>query len=97
MEIEFTSKDFTRLARHSGRWTPKMQAKTDYEDVDSSAPDYLTEDWGWAYWIGPSWVDVKFATTWLTQQGEEYEVGWDAEEDEYVILTNHNIYNNKGE
>lgn len=95
MEIEFTGKDFTRLAIHSARWTLETQEDTDYQDVEQPYPDCPTEKWEWAYWINKSWVDVKFATTWLKQEGKEYEVGWDADEDEYIILTNYNAYKGK--
>jgi hypothetical protein len=89
MEIEYTAKDFLRAAYHSGRWTTKTQEETRWEDVESSAPDFPTENWEWAYWIGKDWVGVKYAMTWLKSQGEGCEIIWDDDDDTFVILTNY--------
>jgi hypothetical protein len=89
MEIEYTAKDFERSAYEAARWTPETQKETKWEDVESSAPNSPTESWEWAYWIGKSWVDILYATTWLKGQGEEYEIIWDIDDGTFAILTNY--------
>lgn len=92
MKIHMTEADFERLCGTSMHWGPDWAAHDGrFENYADGAgfqqpPGY---QWRYAYWVGEQAASYILAASFLADRGEAYELLWDLDSEEWLILTDY--------
>lgn len=89
--MNLTNEDFMNLHQTSMEWDESWRAKDGRFE-----PPVKSYEWSWAYWFDsyPSIVIVKY---FLEQKDFDFEIVWDGATDEWLLLTNYESIESKGD
>jgi len=89
--VKLTNEDFMYLhdtAMEFGAHWKKQSARFE--------PNVKSYDWSWAYWFSP-YPSLLFAKQFLEQEGFAFEVVWDEGCSAWLLLTNYESIESKGD
>jgi hypothetical protein len=89
VQIRFDDTDFDKLWDSAMEWTADMAREDCWEEVASTSDDFDLTHWSFAYVVPADWSRVILMRSWLEEKGQSYDVLWDTDEQNYVILTDY--------
>jgi len=89
--MKLTNEDFMRLHQTSMEWGVHWKKhKLHFE------PSVKSYEWRWAYWFD-LYANLLFGRQFLEQEEWSFEVVWDEGSDAWLLLTNYESFESKGD
>ena len=92
MDIRMTGEDFQRLASTSMSWGSHWAAHDGRFENFTAGKAFDAPcgyDWAMAYWLGECAAGQILAASFLADQGHDYELLWDLDSQEWVLVTDY--------
>jgi hypothetical protein len=89
--MKLTNEDFMYLHECSMQWDQGWELK-----ASRFEPRVKSYQWRWAYWFD-SYARLLLGREFLAEQGYEFEVVWDEATEQWLLLTNYESMESKGD
>jgi hypothetical protein len=89
--MKLTNEDFMRLFQTSMEWGVHWGKHASHFD-----PKVQSYEWRWAYWFD-LYANLLFGRQFLEQEEFSFEVVWDEGSDAWLLLTNYESFESKGD
>ena len=87
-----TENDFNLLWNTAMAWGPYWDKKKDrFEEIDKEQGAGFSFSYKWSYWFNDNYALILFAKMFLTSKNESFDVLWDLNTKNFVIITDYHF------